>query len=220
MIRTVRSRHDRSVLQSRRWITSLLLRERTLNRFILFILVAALFADTSAASFDCAKASTQIEKSICADPEISEFDSQLMQVYKASLANSLEHGPIKLEQRAWLSTVRNRCQDAMCLKQAYIDRIAALDGARAGANLAHAIPLSNATDRSKMDEKGASVSPSATDIVLSPVQPITQPSQEKAEPNTQAVAPTTASTKGADTTAASSPEWVFRSIVTSDSGLS
>lgn len=79
-----------------------------------------------AASFDCAKAYTPIEKTICADGQLSELDSQLMQVYKKSLTESASADVIKAEQRLWLKEVRNSCQDVTCLKSAYSNRISAL----------------------------------------------------------------------------------------------
>jgi uncharacterized protein len=82
-----------------------------------------------AASFDCAKASTSIEKNICADSQLSNLDSQLMQAYRQSLASAGNGDAVKAEQRAWLVEARNKCQDVACLKSAYAERIAALTGA-------------------------------------------------------------------------------------------
>lgn len=79
-----------------------------------------------AASFDCAKAATTIEKQICADHQLSALDQQLAQSYKDSRTNSANADLLKSEQRAWLVTVRNRCENAECLRQAYSDRISAL----------------------------------------------------------------------------------------------
>ncbi|WP_229223896.1 lysozyme inhibitor LprI family protein [Duganella sp. sic0402] len=92
-----------------------------------------------AASFDCAKAYTPIEKTICADGRLSELDSQLMQVYKKSLTESASADAIKAEQRLWLKEVRNSCQDVACLKSAYSNRISALT----------ASPVSNVVESTK-----------------------------------------------------------------------
>lgn len=92
-----------------------------------------------AASFDCAKASTPIEKTICADGQLSELDSQLMQVYKKSLTESVSADAIKAEQRLWLKEVRNSCQDVACLKSAYSNRISVLT----------ASPIPNAAESDK-----------------------------------------------------------------------
>ncbi len=83
----------------------------------------SLSSGTQAASFDCAKASTLVEKSICSDPQLSELDSQLMQVYKKALATSQDVTGLKSDQRAWLIGVRNKCADATCLSRTYTARL-------------------------------------------------------------------------------------------------
>ncbi|GEM_PF-558424 len=91
-----------------------------------------------AASFDCAKASTLVEKAICSDAKLSELDDSLMKAYKKALASSPDASGLKSQQRAWL-TVRNKCVDASCLNHAYADRLNALTG-----NLASNAPPPNA----------------------------------------------------------------------------
>src|SRR6267142_1040374 len=99
-----------------------------LKRTFICLLFIATGSLAQAASFDCTKTSTSIENLICSDNQISDLDSQLTQSYKKSLTTSANTDSLKSEQRAWLSTVRNKCQDASCLKQAYADRIEALNG--------------------------------------------------------------------------------------------
>jgi len=89
-----------------------------------------LFATGShAASFDCTKASTLVEKTICSDAKLSELDSQLMQSYKKALASSPDASGMKSAQRTWLTGVRNKCTDAACLNRVYTDRLKELSGA-------------------------------------------------------------------------------------------
>jgi uncharacterized protein len=78
-----------------------------------------------AASFDCAKASSFVEKAICSDQQLSAMDDQLARLYKAARADSSGNATLEPEQKAWLSS-RDRCADAPCLKKAYADRIKAL----------------------------------------------------------------------------------------------
>ena len=76
----------------------------------------------SAASYDCAKAVTIVEKTICATPRLSALDEELATTYKA-VAKSAE---ARQEQRAWLVT-RNACEDnAECIEASYLARIASL----------------------------------------------------------------------------------------------
>ena len=84
-----------------------------------------LWASTAslAASFDCAKASTDIEKMICADPHLSQLDEHLGRLYPAAVA---KHPDLKAAQQSWLRSQRNSCRDTACLSQAYQQRIAEL----------------------------------------------------------------------------------------------
>lgn len=84
-------------------------------------------APAHAASFDCAKAGTMIEKAICGDPALSELDSQLAQAYKGALATTSNKDGLKAEQKAWLAQ-RNQCQTPTCLTGAYQTRLNTLQG--------------------------------------------------------------------------------------------
>jgi uncharacterized protein YecT (DUF1311 family) len=82
----------------------------------------------AAPGFDCGKASTMVEKMICADPRLSALDAKLAQSYKVSLASAADPQTLRSEQRAWLASVRNRCPDPECIAQAYGSRIASVVG--------------------------------------------------------------------------------------------
>ena len=93
------------------------------------IFIAAIAAFTSgarAASFDCIKASSLVEKTICADSQLSALDDTLTQVYKKAVAGAVNPDALKSEQRVWLTTIRNKCSDVACLKSAYNERVSAL----------------------------------------------------------------------------------------------
>lgn len=77
-------------------------------------------------SFNCAKASTGLETLICGDSQLSNLDSQLAIAYKAALEKSHNPNKLKNEQRVWLATKRNKCQDPDCLRQAYESRLTEL----------------------------------------------------------------------------------------------
>jgi uncharacterized protein len=81
------------------------------------------------ASFDCAKASTSIEKTICSDKQLSELDDSLAVAYK-NAASSSDSATVKARQRAWISDERNKCQDSSCLKAVYSKRLAELTNAK------------------------------------------------------------------------------------------
>jgi uncharacterized protein len=139
-----------------------------------------------AASFDCAKATTSIEKTICADGNISDLDSQLMQSYKKSMSTAVNAEALKLEQRAWLTNVRNKCQDAACLKLAYADRIAQLDAGSKPASVqaTQQVPVASVIDQPKASESSA-VAATPSDIA----QASAQPAVEKVEASSQVATP-------------------------------
>src|SRR6187401_325360 len=91
------------------------------------LLSLILMSSAQAASFDCAKASTFVEKAICSDQELSGMDDQLARLYKAARAAATNASTLEAEQKSWLSS-RDRCTDGACLTKAYADRIAALSG--------------------------------------------------------------------------------------------
>lgn len=87
----------------------------------------------SGASFDCAKASNAIERTICAKPELAKADRDLATTY-AALATKLS-GPAKehlvKSQVTWISTRNKACaggteEIARCLRDRYSSRIGTL----------------------------------------------------------------------------------------------
>ena len=75
---------------------------------------------------DCDKASSPVEHLICSNNSMLAKDGELSLVYDDVLHYAPNKKALKTEQRAWLSTQRNRCQDAACLNQVYDQRIHAL----------------------------------------------------------------------------------------------
>ena len=78
------------------------------------------------ASFDCSKASTRVEKTICASKVLSDLDEQLAKVFKSVILLSDNPDRVKSRQREWLRNVRDQCQDEACLKGVYENRLAQL----------------------------------------------------------------------------------------------
>src|SRR5688500_11635896 len=87
-----------------------------------------------AAGFDCAKASLAAEKAVCASPELSGLDAHLSRYYAAA-RNVLGDASscLQADQQRWLQR-RNSCRDEACLRAAYLDRLAELDGLQPGAS--------------------------------------------------------------------------------------
>lgn len=90
--------------------------------------IAASNATAQGPSFNCAKASTAVERTICASDQLSRLDREMAEVYAALRSQLGSAGRQRLldDQRAWLSH-RNACRDdEACLAQQMSERIAAL----------------------------------------------------------------------------------------------
>jgi uncharacterized protein YecT (DUF1311 family) len=80
----------------------------------------------SSPSFECAKASTTVEKMICADPKLAAADRDTAAAYKAKLAASADKSGLKQQQANWRRTVRDACTHVACLEEAYKQRLVEL----------------------------------------------------------------------------------------------
>jgi uncharacterized protein len=76
-----------------------------------------------AASFDCGKATSEIEKLICGNDELSKLDESLNATYLKALERPDIRKQMIQSQRQWLKNERNACKNAECLKKAYETRI-------------------------------------------------------------------------------------------------
>lgn len=94
---------------------------------MLFIGLMLSFA-AQGASFDCAKATTNLEKQICGNPAISKLDDEIGKLYQNALDKADEEQKQRLvtEQKHWLRHTRNTCKDEPCIKLAYWARQAEL----------------------------------------------------------------------------------------------
>jgi uncharacterized protein len=78
-----------------------------------------------AASFDCAQASTAVERTICAHPRLSRLDEELATAFTAMLGNVANPAALRERQREWLKE-RDACRDDACLERLYTRRVAGL----------------------------------------------------------------------------------------------
>jgi len=93
------------------------------HRFAAALLFAAAFP-ASAASFDCDKANTDVERAVCADKQLSALDERLADAYRNTVS-ALGKLNIKADQREWANS-RAACAKEKfneCLNQSYTDRI-------------------------------------------------------------------------------------------------
>jgi uncharacterized protein len=88
------------------------------------VLVLCMESTSYATSFDCSRAKTATEKTVCSDWTLSTFDEVLAQRYLTVLAEESDPERTKSDQRKWLD-LRNACSaDHACLRRAYEARLA------------------------------------------------------------------------------------------------
>lgn len=104
------------------------------NSLLTLILVLTGSSPLMAASFDCRKAASDVEKAICNDKEVSNLDSEMAKAYKA-LLNALskaEAAILKKDQGEWLNERESaydscdRDEPEACLEYEYAVRLAIL----------------------------------------------------------------------------------------------
>jgi uncharacterized protein len=98
-------------------------------------------AHVNAASFDCTKASTPVEKMVCATPSLSELDEHLARYYSVARAElGAGKSCLAVHQRVWIR-MRNACPDAACIERQYLQRLAELDPLQPGASALRNVEL-------------------------------------------------------------------------------
>lgn len=98
-----------------------------LLRLVLAASFAALAPLAGAASFDCAKARSPMEKLICTDAPLSALDERLNTAFKDAVTRSKARPQLVQWQREWLKSYEvTQCKDARCLGQEFTGRIALL----------------------------------------------------------------------------------------------
>jgi uncharacterized protein len=108
-----------------------------LFRMIAPLAIAAVSCGAAeAASFNCAKASAPDEYAICANPSLSNMDTEMATLFRVRMQIPMlmgAKGAAQDEQRAWLQT-RTACGASVaCLGAAYQSRIGQLNRTIAGA---------------------------------------------------------------------------------------
>ncbi|MGZ5050952.1 MAG: lysozyme inhibitor LprI family protein [Methylobacter sp.] len=91
--------------------------------FVIFLFYGSVITlSTQAASFDCSKASTTVEKNICSSQELSRLDEKLTMAYQQALRLTSNKELLRHQQLEWLTLIRNTCRDSKCLETAYVER--------------------------------------------------------------------------------------------------
>lgn len=100
---------------------------RTVARLALAAAFPALAQAADGPSFDCNRVTSQVNRMICASPDLSARDRQLAEHFRAMLGQPGTDGAaLQRGEARWLRDVRDACQDAACVAQAYDARDAEL----------------------------------------------------------------------------------------------
>jgi len=98
---------------------------------MLLLSVSAEAAPREPPSFDCRKAASVSERTICANATLSGLDFQLGRTWERVLAafiDSAQRTQMKQDQRTWIA-LREKCGgDGDCIGKLYRDRLSTLDG--------------------------------------------------------------------------------------------
>lgn len=78
-------------------------------------------AGAEAASFDCNRATTAVEKMICAQSDLSKADEALARTFASALATTLRPATLRLDQIGWLAQ-RDKLTTVDDLRMAYRNR--------------------------------------------------------------------------------------------------
>lgn len=88
---------------------------------LLLVLVLS-FQTAEGASFVCEKATSAVEKMVCAFDELSRLDDRVEKYYREAMDGATNPNEIRTAQRAWLRS-RNTCKSKECISNEYERRI-------------------------------------------------------------------------------------------------
>jgi uncharacterized protein len=100
---------------------------KTENIILGAVFLIIISGNVYAASFDCTKATSEVEKILCRNAELSRLDESLNKAYVKALDQTLFKKRMIKSQRQWLKNERDACKNAECMKKAYKTRIKELD---------------------------------------------------------------------------------------------
>jgi uncharacterized protein len=107
----------------------------SITRTVLVLCSVLAFSDVGHAnSFDCAKASSDVERMICADARLSDLDEAVAEAYREARFESNDSGAqvLRDQQSRWLRE-RNTCREISCIAASYEARLRELPTGRSDA---------------------------------------------------------------------------------------
>lgn len=152
--------------------------KRNMRVLLVFAAICQLISTVSiAASFDCRKAQSFREHTVCSDAQLSSLDEQLNAAYKSARAASTNPMELKDTQKAWMASA-NQCADVACLAVAYQNRLSQLrvvGGSDAGS--AESPPVAESSQEPATTTPSPVVKSSTQPVRLNNVAQVAQPAQ-------------------------------------------
>lgn len=121
---------------------------KTIAPGIVVLLLAMSESAGLAASFDCTKAQTQVEKMICQDTALGTLDEAMVNAYRDAKRRVADPNALVRNQREWLQTTRNKCITTSCLLEVYQQRIRFLEQQEAATESAPLTRIGQCTNTS------------------------------------------------------------------------
>nr|BDD47815.1 hypothetical protein 2 [Gammaproteobacteria bacterium] len=92
------------------------------SRECLLLVLVLSFQTAEGASFVCETATSEVEKMVCANKDLSRLDERVDKYYGEAMEVAVNPNEIRTTQRAWLRS-RNNCKTEECVSNAYERRI-------------------------------------------------------------------------------------------------
>ncbi len=93
---------------------------------LIALITACMSSTVQAAEINCGKAVKPAENLLCGDVGMRAMDRDLDAAYRKTLKKMPDPQALRNDQRNWLRDIRDRCEDAACLRKAYARRTAYL----------------------------------------------------------------------------------------------
>lgn len=95
---------------------------------------------TFTTSFDCTRAASDDEVTVCSDPGLAAMDVELGQLYRDAQASTQDPHSLRQSQLDWLASRRSCGKELNCLRRRYGERIGQFNGSIGSAPLTSAGP--------------------------------------------------------------------------------
>jgi uncharacterized protein len=76
---------------------------------------------------NCSQARSNVEKLLCTSTELVQLDDAMAKAFREAFVRTDDKGSLLESQRDWINQERDACNDVPCLREAYRNRMEALE---------------------------------------------------------------------------------------------